>query len=112
MNRCPMAALERTMKIQEVNLRALAKKITWWQADGSGRNTGFIVAGRSASTRQASVLSAQNPARPAQVAAETAMSERRWKRSMLSTPFMTPAVRQTNVSWRSGSTQKRELPAP
>jgi hypothetical protein len=28
----PMAALERTMKIQEVILRALAKKITWWQA--------------------------------------------------------------------------------
>jgi hypothetical protein len=27
-----MAALERTMKIQEVILRALAKKITWWQA--------------------------------------------------------------------------------
>jgi hypothetical protein len=26
------AALERTMKIQEVILRALAKKITWWQA--------------------------------------------------------------------------------
>jgi hypothetical protein len=28
MNRYPMAALERTMKIQEVILRALAKKIT------------------------------------------------------------------------------------
>ena len=26
------AAMERTMKIQEVILRALAKKITWWQA--------------------------------------------------------------------------------
>ena len=33
MNCYPMAALERTMKIQEVILRALAKKITWWQAD-------------------------------------------------------------------------------
>jgi transposase len=28
----PMAAIERTMKIQEVILRALAKRITWWQA--------------------------------------------------------------------------------
>src|SRR5713101_9687215 len=26
------AAVERTMKVQEVILRALAKKITWWQA--------------------------------------------------------------------------------
>src|SRR6266404_356027 len=26
------AAMERTMKVQEVILRALAKKITWWQA--------------------------------------------------------------------------------
>jgi hypothetical protein len=26
------AAVERAMKIQEVILRALAKKITWWQA--------------------------------------------------------------------------------
>ena len=32
MNRYPMAAMERTMKIQEVILRALAKSITWWQA--------------------------------------------------------------------------------
>jgi Helix-turn-helix domain len=32
MNNYPMAALERTMKIQEVILRALAKKITCWQA--------------------------------------------------------------------------------
>jgi Homeodomain-like domain len=30
--RYPMAALERTMKIQEVILRAMAKSITWWQA--------------------------------------------------------------------------------
>jgi len=28
----PMAAVERMMKIQEVILRAMAKKITWWQA--------------------------------------------------------------------------------
>jgi transposase len=28
----PRAAVERGMKIQEVILRALAKKITWWQA--------------------------------------------------------------------------------
>ena len=27
----PRAAMERTMKIQEVILRALAKRITWWQ---------------------------------------------------------------------------------
>ena len=26
------AAVERAMKIQEVILRAMAKKITWWQA--------------------------------------------------------------------------------
>ena len=26
------AAVERTMKIQEVILRAMAKKMTWWQA--------------------------------------------------------------------------------
>ena len=26
------AAMERAMKVQEVILRALAKKITWWQA--------------------------------------------------------------------------------
>jgi hypothetical protein len=32
MNCYPMAALEWTMRIQEVILRALAKKITWWQA--------------------------------------------------------------------------------
>src|SRR5580698_6571091 len=32
MNSYPMAALEWTMKIQEVILRALAKKITWWLA--------------------------------------------------------------------------------
>ena len=28
----PKAAVERSMKIQEVILRAVAKKITWWQA--------------------------------------------------------------------------------
>ena len=32
MNYYPMAAVERMMKIQEVILRAMAKKITWWQA--------------------------------------------------------------------------------
>ncbi len=32
MNCYPMAAMERTMKIQEVILRALAKSLTWWQA--------------------------------------------------------------------------------
>jgi transposase len=32
MNCYPMAALERTMKIQEVILRAMAKSISWWQA--------------------------------------------------------------------------------
>ncbi len=32
MNCYPMAAMERTMKIQEVILRAMAKSITWWQA--------------------------------------------------------------------------------
>src|SRR5216683_2883280 len=28
----PKAAMERSMKVQEVMLRAMAKKITWWQA--------------------------------------------------------------------------------
>jgi len=28
----PRAAAERAMKVQEVVLRAIAKKITWWQA--------------------------------------------------------------------------------
>jgi hypothetical protein len=31
------AAMERAMKVQEVILRALAKKITWWQAAESNR---------------------------------------------------------------------------
>lgn len=32
MHTCPRAAVERMMKVQEVILRALAKKITWWHA--------------------------------------------------------------------------------
>lgn len=28
----PKAAVERAMKVQEVILRAMAKRITWWQA--------------------------------------------------------------------------------
>jgi hypothetical protein len=28
----PRAAMERAMKVQEVMLQAMAKKITWWQA--------------------------------------------------------------------------------
>jgi hypothetical protein len=32
MNRYPEDAWERAMKVQEVILRALAKRITWWQA--------------------------------------------------------------------------------
>ena len=32
MTRYSAAAVERTMKRQEVILRAMAKKITWWQA--------------------------------------------------------------------------------
>src|SRR5258708_22965319 len=32
MHSYPRAAMERMMKVQEVILRALAKKITWWQA--------------------------------------------------------------------------------
>ena len=32
MNGYPMAAVERMMKIQEVILRAMAKKVTWRQA--------------------------------------------------------------------------------
>jgi hypothetical protein len=34
------AATERAMKVQEVILRALAKKITWWQAAELGRGRG------------------------------------------------------------------------
>jgi len=32
MDSCSKAAVERSMKVQEVILRALAKKISWWQA--------------------------------------------------------------------------------
>jgi hypothetical protein len=32
MDSYPRAAVERAMKVQEVILRAMAKKITWWQA--------------------------------------------------------------------------------
>ena len=32
MHTYPRAAVERMMKVQEVILRAMAKKITWWQA--------------------------------------------------------------------------------
>jgi len=32
MRHYPEAALERAMKVQEVMLRALGKRITWWQA--------------------------------------------------------------------------------
>jgi transposase len=32
MEQIPVAELERTMKVQEVILRAMAKRITWWQA--------------------------------------------------------------------------------
>src|SRR5712664_1782993 len=32
MHSCPRAAVERMMNVQEVILRAMAKKITWWQA--------------------------------------------------------------------------------
>jgi len=32
MERYPKAAVERAMKVQEVVLRAMTRKITWWQA--------------------------------------------------------------------------------
>ncbi|MGB8478169.1 MAG: hypothetical protein WCE63_04920 [Acidobacteriaceae bacterium] len=32
MENYPRAAVERAMKVQEVILRAMAKKLTWWQA--------------------------------------------------------------------------------
>src|SRR5499427_10048152 len=32
MEQIPMAELERAMKVQEVILQAMAKKVTWWQA--------------------------------------------------------------------------------
>lgn len=28
----PVAAVERTMKVQEIVMRAMSKQITWWQA--------------------------------------------------------------------------------
>jgi len=43
------AAMERAMKVQEVILRALAKKITWWQAaEIIGISDGRCSAGESA----------------------------------------------------------------
>jgi hypothetical protein len=35
MENYPRAAVERAMKVQEVILRAMAKKITWWQGGRS-----------------------------------------------------------------------------
>ena len=32
MDSYPRAAMERAMKVQDVMLQAMAKKITWWQA--------------------------------------------------------------------------------
>ena len=32
MDSYPRAAMERAMKVQDVMLQAIAKKITWWQA--------------------------------------------------------------------------------
>ena len=32
MDSYPKAAMERAMKVQDVMLQAMAKKITWWQA--------------------------------------------------------------------------------
>jgi len=37
----PKAAVERAMKVQEVLLRAVAKKITWWQA-AEGKSAGPV----------------------------------------------------------------------
>ena len=45
-------------------------------------------------------------------AADTAMSESRCQRSMLTSEFMTPVARPTNVMSSSGSTQKIVVPAP
>ncbi len=43
------AAMERAMKAQKVILRAMAKKITWWQAaDSLGSAIGRCGAGESA----------------------------------------------------------------
>jgi hypothetical protein len=36
MEQIPLAEMERTMKVQEVILQAMAKKITWWQAGDPG----------------------------------------------------------------------------
>src|SRR5690606_9989626 len=47
-----------------------------------------------------------------QSAAEAAISDSRWKRSIFGACCITPAVRQTNVMSSSGSTQKSVLPEP
>mgnify|MGYP001608590728 CR=1 FL=1 len=56
--------------------------------------------------------SSGRPPNQAQPRSEATMSESCWKRSMLSLGSSTPAVRQTNVSSRCGSTQYSALPAP
>ena len=49
MSEYPQTAVERAMKIQEVILRAVAKRITWWQAaEILGMRTAACGAGRSA----------------------------------------------------------------
>ena len=37
----PVAAVERTMKVQEIVMRAMSKQITWWQAGNGGGRFGF-----------------------------------------------------------------------
>ena len=53
----PRAAVERVMKVQEVIMRAMAKKITWKQA-------GEMVA---SFPRPADVISIKNPTRPGMI---------------------------------------------
>src|SRR5271163_1471067 len=43
-----MAAMERAMKIQDVMLQAMAKRITWWRRRSRGSATVRCVAGGSA----------------------------------------------------------------
>ena len=45
MEQIPAGKVERTMKVQEVILRAMAKKITWWQAAEILGISGRCVAG-------------------------------------------------------------------
>jgi hypothetical protein len=43
MDSYPKAAMERAMKVQDVMLQAMAKKITWWQAAVEKPRAGKVI---------------------------------------------------------------------